>query len=693
MILRRLLFTALVAGLLAGAGAPLRAQNNPPASPDKARLDDAFTVLATYDLGGKQDPLAPIVDAVLACKNKPAERKELAGRLAAILGTGAPRGAKDFACRWLSVIAGPENVPAIEPLLADEKLSHMARYVLERMPDAAAGQALCRALVKLNGNLRIGMISSLGARQETAAVPALAKLLADPDDLTARSAARALGKIGGQEAANALTQALGKRATLTAAVADGCLRCADTLLAQGKGADAVALYDRVRAADVPQASKLAATRGAIVARGPAGVPLLLEQLRGDQPAFQALALLLARELPGAEVTRALAGDLAKLPADHQPALIEALADRGDAAAEPAVLAAAKGADPAVRKSALRALAAVGTAGAIPTLVAALTDADGEAADAALGSLVALPGKGVDAPLLDALGKADAKARPALMKALSQRHVVAATPVFFKLAGDADQPTRLAAIEALGGTAQLADLSALADLLAHPKGGKELAAAETAFTAACARMPDPDACAEKLIGNLPQATVDAKCSILNVLGQVGGAKALAAVRAALPDANQEVHAAALDALANWQSIDAAADLAAVARTTAEAKERVLALRGYARLVNEADMPPAQKLAMVKEGMPLAQRDDEKKTLLSALGSVRSPEGLAEALTYLENPALAKEAGAACISIANRIWQGNKPATAEAMNRVIKAVEDKGIRQRAQDLLDRIEGKMK
>ena len=51
------------------------------------------------------------------------------------------------------------------------------------------------------------------------------------------------------------------------------------------------------------------------------------------------------ELPGAEVTTALAGELANLPADKQVLVSDVLGYRGDASAGPALLAlAAKGAD-------------------------------------------------------------------------------------------------------------------------------------------------------------------------------------------------------------------------------------------------------------------------------------------------------------------------------------------------------------
>src|SRR5206468_8001468 len=114
------------------------------------------------------------------------------------------------------------------------------------------------------------------------------------------------------------------------AVAEGCVRCAEGFLAAGNMAEAMKLYDLVRAADVPKQRILEATRGAILARESAGLPLLLEQLRSPDKALFGIGLRTARELPGREVTEALAGELGRCSPDRQVFLLLALADRSDA---------------------------------------------------------------------------------------------------------------------------------------------------------------------------------------------------------------------------------------------------------------------------------------------------------------------------------------------------------------------------
>ncbi len=260
-------------------------------------------------------------------------KEEEVRKLAALLQSDAAPFEKDVACRRLAVIGTEEAVPALAALLSDEKLSDIARYGLEPIPDPAVDAALRAAMGKLRGRPLIGVVTSIGNRRDRKAVPDLVRLLGDADQGVAAAAARALGKIGGLRSAKALEGALGSApAALRPAVADACLWCAQTLLADGKRKRALALYDRVRTSDLPPHILAAATRSAVLERGNAGISLLLQLLKSDDEELFGIGLRAAREMPGAEATRALVAELANMPPNKRDALIQALRDRGDASA-------------------------------------------------------------------------------------------------------------------------------------------------------------------------------------------------------------------------------------------------------------------------------------------------------------------------------------------------------------------------
>lgn len=224
------------------------------------QLDQAFEALKTYDWGADPNTVKAIDDEIVATHGNAAARKTLEGRLVLVLKSDAPRAAKDVACRALKTIGTANAVPVLATLLADEKLSHMARYALERIPAPEAGQALRTALAKVAGKLKVGVISSLGARREEASVAPLQVLLADPDAAVAQAAAHALGDIGSLAATKALVTAKAADAA-KGAIADASMQCAEHLLAAHNKAAAKATYEKVLAGSPSAAVKTAATLG------------------------------------------------------------------------------------------------------------------------------------------------------------------------------------------------------------------------------------------------------------------------------------------------------------------------------------------------------------------------------------------------------------------------------------------------
>jgi HEAT repeat protein len=230
-------------------------------------LDAAFEALKSYNWGADLKLLKPIDDAVVDAADDPAGAAKLEQRLAAVLTSDASRDAKDYVCRKLMLIGTAASVPTLAALVPQEENSHMARYALERLPAPEAGQALREALPKLNGKLKIGVISSLGARRDAASVSALASLLSDSDAAVSTAAATALGDIGGAEAVKALGNAKPSDAKVKTAAVDALLVSAERFLAEGKNAQALPIYKQLGGADQPKHVKLAATRGMLACAG------------------------------------------------------------------------------------------------------------------------------------------------------------------------------------------------------------------------------------------------------------------------------------------------------------------------------------------------------------------------------------------------------------------------------------------
>ncbi len=93
----------------------------------------------------------------------------------------APDPDKAIACKELSVYGSAQAVPALAPLLADERLASWSRIALEAIPGPEASEALRKALDSLQGRLLVGTINSLGVRRDEAAVEPLTARVKDAD--------------------------------------------------------------------------------------------------------------------------------------------------------------------------------------------------------------------------------------------------------------------------------------------------------------------------------------------------------------------------------------------------------------------------------------------------------------------------------------------------------------------------------
>jgi HEAT repeat protein len=602
---------------------------------------------------------------------------------------------KAWACRKLKLVGTAKSVPAIAALLTDKEVGHSARSALETMPFPEAAAALRDAVPRAAGLTKAGIIDSIGDRRDREAVPVLAPLVGDADPQVASSAAAALGKIGGSEAIQALRAARPKAPeAVRPAIADALMLCADGLLAAGDKNAAAAVCQEIWDSEKTPHIRTAAYRGMVLAAGDGAMALVEKALTGRDGAAQLAALPLILEVEGQAATKAFAAVMPKVPPKMQAALIELLAQRGDAAAAPAVAAAAGNAEAAVRVAALKALGALGDATSVPTLAQAASEAEGAEQEAARDALARLRGAGVAEGILALLEKASPAVQAELTRALGYRRDAAALPALLKMAKGGNEGTRVAALRSL---ALLADDKAAGEVVAilvAAQSDAEREAAEKALIAACGRSKQPQACAGPLLAAMKGASVPARCALLRVAGRAGGPEALAALRAAVEDKDAAIRDAAIRSLADGAGMEAAPDLLKLAREAADPAHRVIALRGYWRLVAlAADRPVEERLKMCEAGMAACQRPEEKKLGLTELAKVPHLNALKLAETLSKDEAVRAEAQAAYVQIAASLGASQPAEAKAALRQIIAATKDEKVRAeatRALEAMDRFVG---
>jgi HEAT repeat protein len=655
-----------------------------------------------------------IIALLLSCGVQAIEKtvvpstKEQVNKLVGVLKSNAPLKDKMDACRLLSIVGTEDAVAPLASLLGDERLSHMARYGLEPIPEPAVDAAFRDSLTRVKGRQLVGVIGSIGLRRDAEAVEPLKELLmrdgTNPEAMGA--AMRALGQIGTKSAAEVLKMSLEHAPPAgMPEVYEGLFRCAERLASEGYREDAIEIYDILRGRDASHQVRAGALRGAILVRGNAGnvarrpgettetylkrrndgVALIMEHMRSDDYIMFSAAVQAAQELKGAMVTRALTAELDELPADNQILVIHTLGERGDAAALPALFKLARGGDESVRIAVIECFAQIGDASAVPVLVELLKSGDSDIRETAQESLAAIAGDKVDAAVIDMLNSEQTSQRLIGLDLVSRRMMTSSIGALLKAARDDDRRIRVSALRKIGEMGSLSELPELLGMLEEFRRSEDLEAVERALSAICMKAENPESHTPKLIRLMGRVQPMQKRALLHVLSVIGGTEALEAVRGEVNGSQEVVRDAAIRALCSWKTTDAAPYLLSLAKESPFSSRKTSCLRGYISLIRAEGLSKEKKLDMCKEAAKLIQRSEEKKLLLGVLGAIPSADALSMAATYLNDPLVRNEASFATVAIAEKIVQASPDAVADAMEKVLQATKNRNVTRRARAVL--------
>ena len=607
-------------------------------------LDAILKDLLTYDTADV-GPAMRLHAYVFSRKDNAQARKETEATLLKFLqGPPAPAPAGTMAaCRALGLVGGPDSVPVLAALALKPGTTDAARYALERIPGPEADGALVAALDKAAGDVRRGVVFTLGARGTAAAVPALSRLAAGKDAALAADAVKALGRIGGPEAVKALTAALGKSAQRSEA-ASALLLAAGGSLRSGDKTAAAAIYDKVFASGAPTPLRQAAFKGkTAVAADPKGT--IVTALGGKDATLYAPALEMVPESFGPGEIGRVADLMDGLPESAKIQLTAVLAGYPAETVRPYLLAAAENPAADVRLAALRSIARAGDGKSVIFLATKAARTTGAEQDAAREALARLKGGEVDDAVLAHLGKtSDDAVKAELVRAASERRIAAAKPALMDLVRSGPPGLKTRAAAALRTLGVQADIPALLDLLAGLDDEAAREAMQDTIAAVARTNPRELARSGPIKARLAGEKDPRKRSdLLRVLGKIGDDSALAPVRAALSDPDATVVDAAVRALADWPTATARDDVLEIARTLVELNQRVLAVRAYIRMIGlEPHRAPEAATADLLKVLALSPRPEEKKLVLGALVRFPCVSSLKTAESLLADASVAAEA---------------------------------------------------
>ncbi|MCP4455826.1 MAG: hypothetical protein GY809_30575, partial [Planctomycetes bacterium] len=628
-------------------------------------LSADYSAIESYDFGTSREALAKIEAEIRSMPTNMYPKIE-AQLIKALNDSDSSIGAKQFCCRMLRRIGSAQSVPSLAKLLADQELSHMARFALQLMPTPEAGAALRQAVTELDGDLRTGVIGTLGLRGDHRAVAELTPLVSANDRQTAQAAIKALGRIGGQRSSRALQAAKVLRALKTERD-DALLMCADSLVANDKAKQAMKIYQSLSQPAYSTWTRIAAYQGLIKADPEQAGTIILGLLKHNNLHLQRAAGKFLAQTPGKAMTQSLAGQLASLEPEAQVLLLSALETRQDKTAARFVLDAASGDNAEVRMAAIKTLGVLG--GNEHVVFLARTSMEKNAhGKAAQDSLKRMTGPGITEALIkQALSNAPVTLRVSVIDVLVARRELNAARALCQVAKDPNVQVRRGAYKGLGTLAGAKEVPDMVSLLLAADSASDRLALERALVATVGRAGTMDA--TPVLKGFNQANNDAKGNLLAVLPVLGTDDALAAVGPLLKSENVTLRKNAIRALSKWPNGKPLDTLLDIAENESDPVQQVLALRGYIQLLSVPTNRSAVKtIACLTEALTAAKRADEKQLILAALVKYPCKEALTLATRLKEDSNLSREADMAITKIKQLLLNLNKSVKASRSNNI-------------------------
>ncbi len=582
----------------------------------------AFGGLAKLDYSGNQGPVVLLQGAVTEAGQDPAKLAALEAALESILEQpGCTYAGRQAVCENLgrlyaiSFARGAHPIPPVLVTMLSESTDvDLARSALERAPGASVDAVFLAGLAQAEGRVRVSLVQSLGNRRAASAVPALSALLNDPDTAASAAAAKALGQIASQEAADALAKAADPAAP---AVVEARICCAARL---GTAEARRSLEDISGNASV--ARPLRTEAFAVLLRlDPSGAPdRIAAALGGVDPSLRQSAGTWLVTVEPAKLLPVVEAQFRSWDPSVQEAVVSALGRIGDPAAVPLVLESARSEQPGLRTAALSSLGSLEGSPEVVQLLAGAARGRGEEAAAARLSLSRLKGPGVDEAVLKGARDPGNPLRTVFLEELALRDAPGAADLFMSMRAETEVALRNAALDGLI-LVCTPDLEVpLLGWMVAATDRSEQTHALRAAAAAAFRNPDEKARLKPIADLMAGATPAVTKHLLTTLSHVGGSEGALFVQSYVLDGRGSESAAAIDALGHWNDKTALAPLATIA---------------------EKAQDPALRTAAVENGITALPQNPweltkDDRAVIARLRAATADAGLRGRLDALEKP---------------------------------------------------------
>jgi uncharacterized protein len=620
-------------------------------------MEDILGDLAVYQEGQNDDIILKLRSYVHIRRHAPDALRVTEEKLAAFLNSNATLTGKMEACRVLRTIGTSNSVPSLKKLLFQEDGADEARYALEEIPGDNADDAFIDALEKFAGDKRVGVISSMGNRSSSKIITALIRVFNSGDQPYSDAAATALGRIGHPEAADALCRVVMQQggAARPAAV-HALLNAVQFGVRYDCFEDAGEVYTRLQAFDLPLILRQAAVRGWILTHRMDAVDYILDILRSRETGLHPPAVDMIPEIFKQRSASRLIPLLEELPPASRIMLLSQLGHFPFPEMRNAVLNSLDNQEPAVRMAALDALAEMGDDSSVDPVARFAAAAQGPEKEAARRCLAEMTGSGVNQAVLTGFvkcGNTDMKKEYLL--AIKNRHISQSRTLLFQAMSGEMPEIKAIAAEVFREFTLAADLPGLIQIYTDTENETVLQELQKTIAVSASHVMPPEDRGILIAQHLDETqNPETRASLLRLLPAVGDDSTLVNLRKTLESSDPDIRETAVRALAGWPNDTPMFDLFDIAEAGTDTTVKVLALRGFIRMVGDRPhMSPSSAVEMLKRARELTDRPEEWRLILGVLPHFAGRNALEFAQSFADITSVQAEAEIAIEKIQEKI----------------------------------------
>lgn len=627
------------------------------------------------------------------------ERRAVAMALIGQLGSDVVASVRVLVIEQLGLIGKYETAGPLGKVLAedsDPRVREAARRALERLPVVTAKAKLRAGLATAEGELKMGLLHSLGLRRDALAVQQLLEAVKDSDEGVRLAAIEALALTGEINATPVVEEVLqNSEGIARLRVQKAYLRLASALVENSERGNARRIYDR--ASKLNRAAECAALIGFANAGLQSEVQRIVSLLDSDDVRLRGAAYEAAARMRGVRMARALIGKLDSAEGVARRDVLVALVRRADKPAVAKLLALAESSSTSERALVLRLVTGMEHGvprladgnSVLPLLFAALTE-DPQLRAVAESALSQLHGQAVRAAVTAELGTARGEKRASLVRVFASRTDVDPVDTIISAVASDERVVRIAGLQ---GAARVADESfadAIIDCLSAAALSKEARDAEEHRLAEKALKLLPVESSGKVLAAARSAVAPAKNVFLRVLRRHRPPEALPFLKEMVESEDADTRAAALESLVSYPDDDVLPILVVFMNSNVK-QERHLAAHGAlahaARLAGEEDRRE-QAAAVYSLIVSSTAVEDDLSQALTGLAEVGSGEHVAQIAQFLVVGPLQSVAASAVVPLAARLAQSDRERAVEVLTKVAQ-LEYEEPATRAVGVLERLD----